>query len=241
MKTNLPKRNAKIIALAWLMGAMLFGSSTVFAQVKTVTSPTTIDSNLEVETPGGNKVKVHKMTGKLTIKDGTEGMGKVFTSDAVGEGSWENTPVTVFSGTVVPGHWARIRTAPHNQLDHRVDLTPEPGYTAGWDPTAKQFMLPQDGYYRVEAGLSCIGSGALSGTLQLTWIWSSDDGGGAQSSAANDITVTSADWQSVVWSGKWAGGSTVSLLAVTIPARNTTNSTYDGQCNKGYMNITKIR
>jgi hypothetical protein len=65
-----------------------------FAQVKIGTNPTTIEpnSNLEVEasTPG-RKTKVDKTTGQVTITDGTQGAGKVFTSDADGGGSWQTS------------------------------------------------------------------------------------------------------------------------------------------------------
>ncbi len=72
---------------------LLFGFSTAFAQVKIGTNPTTIEpnSNLEVEasTPG-RKTKIDKTTGQVTITDGTEGAGKVLTSDAAGGTSWQN-------------------------------------------------------------------------------------------------------------------------------------------------------
>ena len=76
-----------------LGAAMLLGSSNVFAQVKIGTNPTTIEpnSNLEVEaSTAGRKTKVDKTTGQVTIADGTEGAGKVLTSDAVGGTSWQN-------------------------------------------------------------------------------------------------------------------------------------------------------
>lgn len=80
----------KAIVLAVLL-LSLFSVTTLFAQVKIGTNPTTIDanSNLEVEaSTTGRKVKVDKGTGQLTIKDGTEGNGKVLTSDADGGASW---------------------------------------------------------------------------------------------------------------------------------------------------------
>ena len=80
----------KITALS----AMLAVSSTVFAQVKIGTNPTTIEanSNLEVEgSTSGRKMKVDKTTGQVTIADGTQGSGKIFTSDANGNGSWQST------------------------------------------------------------------------------------------------------------------------------------------------------
>ena len=82
--------------------ALLLGSSAAFAQVKIGTNPTTIEpnSNLEVEasTPG-RKMKVDKTTGQVSIADGTEGAGKVLTSDAVGGTSWQYP----LSGAMVNG------------------------------------------------------------------------------------------------------------------------------------------
>ena len=81
---------------------MLLGSSAAFAQVKIGTNPTTIEpgSHLAVEasTPG-RKVKVDKTTGQLSITDGTEGAGKVLTSDATGGSSWQNP----LSGAMING------------------------------------------------------------------------------------------------------------------------------------------
>lgn len=51
-------------------------------------------SNLEVEAAAsgtattGNKFIVNKVTGQVTIQDGTQGTGKVFTSDGNGAGNW---------------------------------------------------------------------------------------------------------------------------------------------------------
>jgi len=93
-------------------------SSSVFAQVKIGTNPTTIDAtkNLEIEaSSAGNKVSVDKTTGKVTIADGSQGDGKLFTSDANGVGTWQppagtvvvtglrNSPVTVPITTVPNG------------------------------------------------------------------------------------------------------------------------------------------
>lgn len=73
--------------------AALLSSTCLFAQVKIGSSPTTIgpNNNLEVESTGGQKTFIHKTTGQVTIADGTQGTGKVFTSDAVGGGSWQSS------------------------------------------------------------------------------------------------------------------------------------------------------
>jgi hypothetical protein len=81
---------------------LLLASSSIFAQVKIGTNPTTIESssNLEVEaSTSGRKMKVDKVTGQVTIADGTEGAGKVLTSDTTGGTSWQNP----LSGSMVSG------------------------------------------------------------------------------------------------------------------------------------------
>ena len=84
---------------------MFLAASNVFAQVKIGTNPTTIEpnSNLEVEasTPG-RKMKVDKTTGQVSIADGTEGAGKVLTSDAVGGTSWQILRSTAISSVSQP-------------------------------------------------------------------------------------------------------------------------------------------
>ncbi len=62
----------------------------LWSQLKVGSNPTTIgaNSNLEVEATNGNKVSVSKDVGKLTIKDGSEGAGKVLISDVNGVSTW---------------------------------------------------------------------------------------------------------------------------------------------------------
>ncbi|GLU56214.1 C1q-like domain-containing protein [Dyadobacter frigoris] len=82
----------RIISLVIFIVALLPGSSAVWAQVKIGTNPTTIDAanNLEVESAtAGNKVSIDKVTGKVTIADGSQGAAKVLTSDANGVATWE--------------------------------------------------------------------------------------------------------------------------------------------------------
>lgn len=80
-----------------LFVAGMAASTLSFGQVKIGTNPTTIgaNNNLEVEgSTAGRKTSIDKATGKVTIKDGTEGAGKVFTSDANGGGSWQSNTLT---------------------------------------------------------------------------------------------------------------------------------------------------
>ncbi|WP_254412660.1 hypothetical protein [Dyadobacter diqingensis] len=100
-----PPWRGQTLKTAVFASAMLLASSTLFAQVKIGTNPTTIDANnnLEVESSTvANKVFIKK-TGKVTIADGTQGDDRVLTSDVSGEASWktpaaQNVPV-VFAVT----------------------------------------------------------------------------------------------------------------------------------------------
>lgn len=99
MKTQnlLFKISTRKVTSALFAALLLLGSSAAFAQVKIGSNPTTIEpnSNLEVEaSTAGRKMKVDKTTGQVTITDGTQGTGKVFTSDANGGGSWQTVSQT---------------------------------------------------------------------------------------------------------------------------------------------------
>ncbi|WP_254411174.1 hypothetical protein [Dyadobacter diqingensis] len=96
----------KTLFSAIVVGCMFLGSTSLFAQVKIGTNPTTINpaNNLEVEAATtGRKTSVNKTTGQVTIADGTEGNGRMLTSDAVGGASWkEPLTGTMLNGTTAP-------------------------------------------------------------------------------------------------------------------------------------------
>lgn len=104
------------IASALFAAALLLGSSATFAQVKIGTNPTTIEpaSNLEVEaSTAGRKMKVDKVTGQVTIADGTQGFGKILTSDPLGGASWQPAPGTVLiTGGFTPPNFTFITPPP---------------------------------------------------------------------------------------------------------------------------------
>jgi hypothetical protein len=84
-----------------LVAALITVSGSVFAQVKIGTNPTTIDpaNNLEVEaSTAGRKTSINKTTGQVTIKDGTEGDGRILTSDANGGASWKPFGTVIITG-----------------------------------------------------------------------------------------------------------------------------------------------
>lgn len=83
----------------FMIAAVAMGINSVsLAQVKIGTNPTTIDLNNNLEVQGstaGRKFSVHKDNGQVTIADGTQGAGRVFTSNAVGTGRWEPAGLVV--------------------------------------------------------------------------------------------------------------------------------------------------
>jgi hypothetical protein len=86
--------------------ALIFNSSTLIAQVKIGTNPTTINAanNLEVEaSTAGRKVSIDKTTGKVTIADGSEGVDKVLTSNATGVATWQQAIPNIKSIVSVTG------------------------------------------------------------------------------------------------------------------------------------------
>lgn len=126
-------------------------SSTSFAQVKIGTNPTTIEpnSNLEVEaSTAGRKMKVDKTTGQVTIADGTQGAGKLFTSDAVGGGSWQPAGPSVYMEANNTGSQTVVGASDYNRL-----VMPNEVADIGnnYDPATSQFTVPTTGYYMVMA------------------------------------------------------------------------------------------
>lgn len=145
MKTKhlLTSISGKKVSAALFAAALLLGSSAAFAQVKIGTNPATIEpnSNLEVEasTPG-RKMKVDKTTGQVSIADGTEGAGKVLTSDAAGGTSWQNP----LSGAMIDG-----------SLGSWITVSNTGGVQT---PTGGAITFPRAGIYMVTAKWMITGS-----------------------------------------------------------------------------------
>jgi hypothetical protein len=122
-------------------------SSTSFAQVKIGTNPTTIEpnSNLEVEasTPG-RKTKVDKTTGQVSIADGTQGAGKIFTSDAAGGGSWQAAGPSVYVEASNTGAQTIVGGSEFNRIIMPTEII---DIGNNYDPATSQFTVPTTGYY----------------------------------------------------------------------------------------------
>lgn len=159
-----------------ILSAALLLSSTLMAQVKIGGNPTTIDSNnnLEVEasTPG-RKTAINKTTGQLTITDGTQGSGKVFTSDANGAGSWQTSGAGCASfdargdNTTTPVVDTGVFT-PTKLIANNTSYSPSGAYNS----TTGEYTIPENGFYLFHgsAGTYDVASGhtgARNTTVQL--------------------------------------------------------------------------
>lgn len=141
-----------LLIITALLGADL---SAVYAQLKVGSNPTSISatSNLEVEAANGNKTIVNKTTGQMTVQDGTQGAGKVFTSDADGAASWV-APVVPAAANTYP--FAAGLSTTRQQFTSSAGPTSfselksdgenfDP--TNAFVPTTGRFTAPTAGYY----------------------------------------------------------------------------------------------
>lgn len=114
----------RIIFTLMVALTVFLDSSSLWAQVKIGANPTVINAanNLEVEaSTTGRKTSVDKVTGQVTIKDGTEGMGKVLTSDASGGASWQDSKISIISGSI--GTYPNLTiNAPHVYSNANITL-----------------------------------------------------------------------------------------------------------------------
>jgi hypothetical protein len=145
---------SKTLCAALFAASMLFGSS-VFAQVKIGTNPTTIDpaSNLEVEaSTTGRKVTIDKSTGKVMIKDGTEGNARVLTSDANGVASWQSGAAAGLSQLVFAGYSAAEQSVPQDNGLGVIRLVSEYDPSGAWNAAGNEFTIAEAGYYSISFG-----------------------------------------------------------------------------------------
>ena len=164
-----PKSFTKIFFAAAFL-AMLWGSSSVFAQVKIGTNPTTIgaNNNLEVEaSTTGRKTSIDKATGQVTIQDGTQGNSKVFTSDANGGGNWQlvgpGSILALPKGLIGGGNTANL--APGTLTD--VSFTGLGPNNGGITQAGNGLRVPTAGFYYITQRLVLLNSGC-SGTNYIS-------------------------------------------------------------------------
>lgn len=134
----------KYLSIAFFTTVILLTGTTLFAQVKIGTNPTVINAanNLEVEaSTAGRKTSIDKTTGQVTIADGTQKLGRVFTSDANGGGSWQ-------AGLVFAGY-ATSQSIAQDNVPTTINFISEFDPESAWDDTAEEYTIPVAGYYSI--------------------------------------------------------------------------------------------
>ncbi|WP_421826514.1 hypothetical protein [Larkinella sp.] len=159
----------------------LFASTVVAeAQMKIGSNPTVTNpnANLEVEASTPNrKVKVDRVTGQMTIQDGTEGTGKILTSDAVGGASWQKIPATAIDQLPkirVTGGFTPVFTS--NFQSQEVQYTTTEFTEGGAAKVGNGLKAPVTGYYQLNSitglqnGAGCTDVNALIATSMNLYI-----------------------------------------------------------------------
>lgn len=207
----------KSIIKGGVLSAALLLSSTLMAQVKIGSNPTTIDpnNNLEVEasTPG-RKTAINKTTGQVTITDGTQGAGKVFTSDANGGGSWQTSGAGCASfdakgdnTTTTPVVDTGVFT-PTKLIANSVTYSP----TGAYNSTTGEYTVPESGFYLFHGSVGTYNiaagtTGARNTTIQLV----SASKGLLSYSVTPELNYGVGAWQEVTSANYLTAGDTVTF------------------------------
>jgi hypothetical protein len=221
--------------------AMLLSSSELMAQVKIGSNPTTIGAtnNLEVEaSTAGRKTSVDKVTGQVTIKDGTEGASRILTSDANGGASWKDVatlriPETVWIGEQTGVYTVTPFSGTFDELKDRIPLVARSGSLAGYDPTNKTYTLQSNGYYRINIGALIQGTtpGPLVNFVRLymgtTGVLQQYD----RFSLGTDPVL------STYWEGFFNAGTTFDVYVIS---ETNGGITQNANVSKAFMSITKL-
>ena len=150
----------KYLSIPFFTIVILFTASILFAQVKIGTNPTTMNAanNLEVEASTvGRKTSIDKTTGQVTIADGTQKAGRVFTSDGNGGGSWQ-------AGLLFAGY-ATSQSVGQDNAGTTINIISEFDPEAAWDNTTKEYTIPAAGYYSISfSGVNTFDDGYSSPT-----------------------------------------------------------------------------
>ena len=137
-------KSTKYQFITFFTTVFFFTATTLFAQVKIGANPTVInaDNNLEVEaSTTGRKTSIDKTTGQVTIADGTQKAGRVFTTDGNGAGSWQ-------AGLLFAGY-ATSQSVGQDNAGTTIDIIPEFDPESAWDNTTKEYSIPEAGYYSI--------------------------------------------------------------------------------------------
>ncbi|WP_254411168.1 hypothetical protein [Dyadobacter diqingensis] len=221
---------SKTLFPALFAAVMLFNSSSLFAQVKIGTNPTTINaaSNLEVEaSTTGRKTSIDKTTGQVTIKDGTEGNKKILTSDANGASSWQYRKITsssIFSQGTGVGIFLPVSTTGYcNSINCATALNLTGSFVI--TETTNDIVMEVSGNYSVSNNtqpitwaywVSVTGPGGfnqVSGPL-----WTTESGSNCSSGLINFKNllknVAVGTYNVAVYAGPWKNPSAASWLGI---------------------------
>lgn len=165
------KNKLKNIAFAT---ALFLAANFANAQVKIGTNPTSIgtNSNLEVEAANGSKVKVSSDTGKVTIADGTQGTGKVLTSDENGVGTWKESTVIYYK----PSFTRTISTTDRNSptLSVASVLLPAGTYLISYSVLCRNEETILDAHVDFKLATSLGASWNTAASIPGSWAFSTD-------------------------------------------------------------------
>ncbi|WP_025763405.1 hypothetical protein [Dyadobacter tibetensis] len=218
--------------------------TTLFAQVKIGANPSTINpaNNLEIEaSTAGRAVAVDKTTGKVTIKDGSEGNEKVLTSDANGVATWQ------VNGNACSSFEASRSTSQNVVISGGVTTliadTESYDPNNAYDPSTGQYTIPSDGFYI----FNTLASNILSSTTARTTTMDihSANRGVLTNMSEPDVPYTFTNVSSPISANYLLAGDKISIRisithvaasgtkpAVTIPVSNIRFTGTRVDCNK---------
>ncbi|WP_254411172.1 C1q-like domain-containing protein [Dyadobacter diqingensis] len=214
---------SKTLFSAIVVGSALLGSTSLFAQVKIGTNPTTINpaNNLEVESSTvGNKVSVDKTTGKVTIADGSQGNGKVLTSDANGVATWQTKEVLCSSFDVYHNAQQIIPINDPNDFTYTTLIPNTETYDANnsYNQATGEFTVPESGFYNFKGSCGDFIAGVTGSTRNTTIGIFSAARGNLAFSVVQAQAYTNGSYNNVFTMNYLQAGDKITFKAVVVHA-----------------------
>lgn len=148
----------KINIILVSIGLALASLNSATAQVKVGTNPTTIatTSNLEVEAANGGKFTVTKDSAKVIIKDGTQGAGRLLTSDADGKASWKTAKEANLAELVLRAYNPNIVQPTGAVYIPNVPIIS--GDAGNYNASTGVYTVTEPGFYEYNMSLEVVGT-----------------------------------------------------------------------------------
>ncbi len=148
----------KINIILVSIGLAMASLNSATAQVKVGANPTTIgtNSNLEVEVTNGGKFTVTKDSAKVIIKDGTQGAGRILTSDADGKASWKTAKEANLAELVLRAYNPNI-VQPTGAV-FIPNVTFVSGDAANYNASTGIYTVTEPGFYEYNMSLEVVGT-----------------------------------------------------------------------------------